>query len=289
MKHARLLTTGLAVLLGLLVTSVSAQVPDHERALITDPALLESMGFPFDFRDVYVRTATGHSPEETRDFGPTLAHFSGVHGGAFIGREDISGSWQYSAGNGDLQRLGSEAFANAQVIMPTGAVLSGFRWWANDSNVTADLAVFFFESCQPAFSAGPLAITILGQADPATTGSSGNQTGFVPIPARTVDNRSCTYFARVRFGSSGSPTTGGSLTWQRIRAQWNRQLSPAPAIATFSDVPTGHTFFQFVEALAASGITSGCNVAPPMYCPDDPVTRGQMAAFISKALGLTFP
>jgi hypothetical protein len=33
------------------------------------------------------------------------------------------------------------------------------------------------------------------------------------------------------------------------------------------------------------GITNGC--APERYCPSDPVTRGQMAAFLSRALGLT--
>jgi hypothetical protein len=63
-------------------------------------------------------------------------------------------------------------------------------------------------------------------------------------------------------------------------------VSPAPASATFNDVPTNHPFFQFVEALSASGITAGCQAAPPLYCPDSPVTRGQMAVFLAKALGL---
>ncbi len=41
-----------------------------------------------------------------------------------------------------------------------------------------------------------------------------------------------------------------------------------------------------IERLAAAGITRGCN--PPfndMFCPDDPVTRGQMAAFLVRAMG----
>jgi hypothetical protein len=63
-------------------------------------------------------------------------------------------------------------------------------------------------------------------------------------------------------------------------------VSPAPATATFLDVPTNHPFFQFIEALHASGITGGCQSAPPLYCPDNPVTRGQMAVFLAKALGL---
>jgi len=43
-----------------------------------------------------------------------------------------------------------------------------------------------------------------------------------------------------------------------------------------------------IEAIATVGITKGCN--PPYqtgYCPDEPVTRGQMAAFLVRALGLT--
>ena len=63
-------------------------------------------------------------------------------------------------------------------------------------------------------------------------------------------------------------------------------VTSAPGTATFNDVPTSHPFFQFIEALYASGITAGCQAAPPLYCPDNPVTRGQMAAFIAKALGL---
>jgi len=65
------------------------------------------------------------------------------------------------------------------------------------------------------------------------------------------------------------------------------QVSPAPATATFGDVPTDHPFFQFIEALAKSGITGGCGNGN--YCPDNPVTRGQMAVFLAKALGLQFP
>jgi hypothetical protein len=63
-------------------------------------------------------------------------------------------------------------------------------------------------------------------------------------------------------------------------------VSPAPGSATFGDVPTSHPFFQFIEALVASGITAGCGGGN--YCPDAPLTRGQMAVFLSKALGLHF-
>ena len=62
------------------------------------------------------------------------------------------------------------------------------------------------------------------------------------------------------------------------------QVSPAPGAASFNDVPTSDPAFQYIEALFASGITAGCSGGN--YCPDAPLTRRQMAVFLSKALGL---
>ncbi len=62
---------------------------------------------------------------------------------------------------------------------------------------------------------------------------------------------------------------------------------PPPVPAMFSDVPSTHTFFSDIEWLAAEGITMGCN--PPSnsrFCPDGIVARGQMAAFLNRALNL---
>jgi len=79
----------------------------------------------------------------------------------------------------------------------------------------------------------------------------------------------------------------GSDSFDGFQISFHRLVSPAPAQATFNDVPTDHPFFQFIEALAASGITGGCGNGN--YCPDAPLTRGQMAVFLSKALGLHWP
>ena len=54
----------------------------------------------------------------------------------------------------------------------------------------------------------------------------------------------------------------------------------------FNDVPPVHPFFPFIQALAANGITGGCGVSPPLFCPDDPLTRGQAAVFFGRGLGL---
>jgi hypothetical protein len=60
------------------------------------------------------------------------------------------------------------------------------------------------------------------------------------------------------------------------------------ARGTFSD-DDGSVFESDIEWMAAEGITSGCNPSQgnTQFCPDDPVTRGQMAAFLVRALDLT--
>jgi hypothetical protein len=52
----------------------------------------------------------------------------------------------------------------------------------------------------------------------------------------------------------------------------------------YNDVPPEHPFYHFIGALASSGITAGCGGGN--FCPDNPLTRGQMAVFLAKALGL---
>lgn len=63
--------------------------------------------------------------------------------------------------------------------------------------------------------------------------------------------------------------------------------TPADAGDRFTDVPAGHTFHDDISWLSTEGVTRGCN--PPantQFCPDEIVTRGQMAAFLVRALGL---
>ena len=62
------------------------------------------------------------------------------------------------------------------------------------------------------------------------------------------------------------------------------RLPDAPSRG-FTD--TGGNFAQNnIDALAAAGITAGCSTEPLRYCPNNPVTRAQMATFLARALGL---
>jgi hypothetical protein len=54
----------------------------------------------------------------------------------------------------------------------------------------------------------------------------------------------------------------------------------------FDDVPLGAFADEWIEDLVARGITAGCSAASPLYCPLNPITRGQMATFITKTFDL---
>lgn len=60
----------------------------------------------------------------------------------------------------------------------------------------------------------------------------------------------------------------------------------AASSAGFADTG-GNSHEEKIDAVAAAGITSGCAMDPPRYCPGEDVTRGQMATFLGRALGLT--
>ena len=64
---------------------------------------------------------------------------------------------------------------------------------------------------------------------------------------------------------------------------WNCSRTVRPAKST-RRLPGNHSDIIW---LAGEGITRGCNAERTLFCPGTPVTRGQMAAFLVRALDLT--
>ena len=62
---------------------------------------------------------------------------------------------------------------------------------------------------------------------------------------------------------------------------------PQPTQPRFADVSPARGGYAFIEELARLGITAGCGGGN--FCPDQPVTREQMAIFIERALGVFTP
>ena len=59
--------------------------------------------------------------------------------------------------------------------------------------------------------------------------------------------------------------------------------------AGFADVDPASVHGANIEALFAAQITAGCTQQPLQYCPNNPVTRAQMASFLARALDLQAP
>ncbi|HZD23959.1 MAG TPA: S-layer homology domain-containing protein [Acidimicrobiia bacterium] len=68
-----------------------------------------------------------------------------------------------------------------------------------------------------------------------------------------------------------------------------RTLDLPPGVDRFDD-DDGSIHEDAINAIAAAGITKGCDPQDPRkYCPDDFVTRAQMATFIIRSLGNVTP
>ena len=193
-----------------------------------------------------------------------------------------NGASQGSYCSGDLT---AECLGYAQIDAPDGAFLTGFDLWGYDASTDADMHYALIASCD--VQGSPVYLVLDQQDFPEQEGDF--HTAFTYTPGFQVDNANCGYSIRLKFTDGGDPPQDTAIRVRRVRLSWVRQVSPGPGAATFTDVPIDHPFFQYIEALAKSGITGGCNASPPLYCPNEPLTRGQMAVFLAKALGLQWP
>jgi hypothetical protein len=167
---------------------------------------------------------------------------------------------------------------DAPLNLPGGALIDFFEMLSCDTSSGVDDEV----------NAGILACDssgsncqVLGNEVVRTTDAPGCVVLASKVLGQAVDNVANLYWVRACTGSGNSTTT-----FRGVRVWYRLQVSPAPAVATFGDVPTNYIYFRAVEALAKSGVTSGCGGGN--FCPDQAVTRGEMAKFLANALGLAF-
>lgn len=109
-------------------------------------------------------------------------------------------------------------------------------------------------------------------------------------------------YGTIADGQTSSCTTCVVVTAPASRPSkhWDTQLTEAPlttpAVAvdpkewsvhvgnSFTDVPSTSLFYRFIESLLHYGVTGGCSLTDPLYCPSDFVLRDQMAAFIARSI-----
>jgi hypothetical protein len=101
-----------------------------------------------------------------------------------------------------------------------------------------------------------------------------------------LPGESCAFIVKFAPDSEGERTT-------TLRISSNDPASPADirldgtgtVQSVFDDCQEDHWAEDFINTLYYSGITGGCSGTS--YCPDNPVTRAQMAVFIISAMGET--
>ena len=182
----------------------------------------------------------------------------------------------------------SGAATHAAVQLPSGVEIEFLDLYYYDADAVNDISAFLNAYSGGAPDSGPPGITLLTTTD--SDGAPGYDYAFSPAFGLfyTVNNN-------VAFDSTAAqlevvvstPVASSDLRFKAVDLWWMRQVSPAPAVQTFNDVGPGDFAFQYIEALAAAGITGGCG--GNNYCPNNPLTRAQMAVFIAKALGLYWP
>ena len=79
----------------------------------------------------------------------------------------------------------------------------------------------------------------------------------------------------------GSAVTRAQMAVFLLKAEHGSGYTPPACTGIFGDVACPSPFADWIEALAAEGITSGCGGGN--YCPNVPVRRDQMAVFLLKA------
>ena len=104
-------------------------------------------------------------------------------------------------------------------------------------------------------------------AERITTGCSSTPLLYCPLDTVTRDQMAV-FLLRAKYGAGYVPPA-----------------VPPGGSTGFSDVPSNYWAGAWIKQLVAEGITSGCGTG--IYCPLTPVTRDQMAVFLSRTFGIT--
>lgn len=167
---------------------------------------------------------------------------------------------------------GSSGCFEASVFLPAGAKIDYLELKACDTSGSGQVAASLYV-CQGASCSVPCTVSTGTSATPGCFTFASGTCGV------TVNNFGNEYTVQVCTTALDATTV-----FEAVRIFYYLQVSPAPGSATFADVPTNHPYFRVIEALAKSGITSGCGGSN--FCPNQYVTRGEMAKFLANALGL---
>lgn len=172
----------------------------------------------------------------------------------------------------------------APVHLPTGAKPVGLNAIIRDNQSGTNTEISLDRTCNDFTGTSPNTLLDITSIISLSSGGNSGTREYISATASEehhVNNLRCAYVLKLKYGACSSNNEVA-----RVAVRYQRDLTPAPVSAPFSDVPVFHPFSQHINAFKSAGITGGCGGGK--YCPDDPVTRGQMAVFLSKAMGLSW-
>jgi hypothetical protein len=183
--------------------------------------------------------------------------------------------------------MAGSRFAWAALPLPPGARIRMVCAFFDDTNATyaAHMTLQTIRHSDPLGPTPPVVNTMATVA----SGGTGYSIECENVDVTVVNRTDVDEDGNIEIWSwvlrAGTDFATSSLRFGGAYILWERQVSPAPDEASFQDVPENHPFFAYVEALKAAGISQPCDVTNN-FCPDNPMTRGQMAMWLAKALGL---
>jgi photosystem II stability/assembly factor-like uncharacterized protein len=197
-------------------------------------------------------------------------------------------------------------------VMASGAAPITYQWRKNGNDIAG--------ATSSSYSIGTVVAGDAGSYDVIVTGPCGSIDSSAATLTVNSFSISPTYNSFPGNGGTGSInitvagncpwTAGSSDSWVTITSgasgsgngsvNYSVALNPSSQIRSgtisvagqvytvyqginFLDVPSTHPFYAVIGKLSARGVTLGCGGGN--YCPDAPVLRDQMAAFILRALG----
>ena len=184
---------------------------------------------------------------------------------------DLSSDTWSSTGTNFMERytIAGDGWWNAPVRLPSGCRVTAIFYYYYRSAGTVSMS---FYRANSSTSSSTLHSTSY------SGGLSGHLVTSAGLNVR-IANGSGYYFVRFVLGNGGT-----SRRLWGVRILWERDIAPGGS-PIFNDVQdTSYVHYAAINNMYRSGITTGCPY--PNYCPNDYVTRAQMASFLARALGL---
>jgi hypothetical protein len=156
----------------------------------------------------------------------------------------------------------------------------GGAGYCPDASVTrAEMAVFLLKGRFGPFHVPPPATgAVFGDVQP---------TDFAADWIEELATLQITGGCQVGLYCPGNPVSRAEMAVLLLKTLFGSAYLPPDPSGIFADVPIGAFADRWIEHLYNRAITGGCDAGPPpLYCPDAPNTRGEMAVFLTKTFAL---